>query len=91
MSFSISEREITCPYCEKKITNDSWEFPDSGEEECENCGKKFTYSRNVTVDYDCEPNCELNSEFHDYEFRNGAYFCNKCGNCALTLPKEVSK
>ena len=43
--------EIVCPYCLKEMS-DSWEIePDNTELDCGWCGKRFSMSRNVTVDY----------------------------------------
>lgn len=42
---------IVCPHCGWK-DHDSWEYKaDSGEIECGNCEKPFTYERHVTVEY----------------------------------------
>jgi DNA-directed RNA polymerase subunit RPC12/RpoP len=50
MSDSITEDEITCPYCGFKDV-DSSEYPDSTEIDCSECGKTFTAYRNVSVYY----------------------------------------
>ena len=43
--------ELVCPYCGYEHS-DSWEYDsDSGEAECDKCGKEFDYCRNVSVDY----------------------------------------
>ena len=44
--------EITCPFCEEEVTNDSWECADYGEATCEECEKEFSYERSVEVTYD---------------------------------------
>lgn len=41
---------IVCPYCGFKY-EDSWDFDDSGEHECDECCREFSFSRIVTVDY----------------------------------------
>ena len=47
---SITEDEITCPYCEHKVF-DSSEYPDSSEIDCDECGREFIAYRNVSVHY----------------------------------------
>jgi transposase-like protein len=43
--------EIVCPYCGYEH-GDSWEeHDDRGDLECQGCGKKFCYERNISVDY----------------------------------------
>lgn len=42
--------EIVCPHCGKEMM-DSWEWSEYGEEDCGDCGKRFSYERIVTVDY----------------------------------------
>lgn len=65
------ENEITCPYCGYEFS-DSWEYrQECDEEECCECGKKFHWSRNVSVDYTSKPDCKLNGEEHvmsDWEY-----------------------
>lgn len=51
--------EAVCPYCGYKYS-DSWELSDEGTTECEECGKEFGFSREVSVSYStkrvrCEP------------------------------------
>jgi DNA-directed RNA polymerase subunit RPC12/RpoP len=50
MDGSITEDEITCPYCGHKDV-DSSEYPDSAEIDCSECGKEFTAYRNTNVYY----------------------------------------
>ena len=46
--------EITCPYCGSVIF-DSWEYSqDYDTLECEICGKKFKYNRNIEITYTSE-------------------------------------
>jgi DNA-directed RNA polymerase subunit RPC12/RpoP len=47
---TITEDEITCPYCGHKDV-DSSEYPDSAEIDCSECGKEFTAYRNTHVYY----------------------------------------
>ena len=42
--------EIVCPYCGCEFS-ESYEFGDSGECECDECGKEFEYYRHVEVTY----------------------------------------
>lgn len=43
--------EIVCPYC-GHVYMDSWECQDETyDEECPSCGKRFYYTRDVTVTY----------------------------------------
>jgi hypothetical protein len=43
--------EITCPWCGFEYT-DSWERESGeGEEECQDCNRKFTFSRHTAVTY----------------------------------------
>lgn len=48
---SISNDEVTCPWCRHEW-GDSWEYADeTGTETCEECGKRFTYARDINVVY----------------------------------------
>jgi len=42
--------EVVCPYC-AYIHQDSWETPNFGEMDCENCHKKFEHERDVSISY----------------------------------------
>ena len=42
--------EIICPHCGEEMM-DSWEYSEDGEDECWECGKKFSYSRYTSVSY----------------------------------------
>jgi uncharacterized Zn-finger protein len=42
--------EITCPWC-GEVHRDSWERDDEGEDDCQECGKTFEWTRNITVEY----------------------------------------
>jgi len=49
--FNICTSEIVCPYCGHEIS-DSWELTcDDDDYECDDCGKKFHYYREVDVHY----------------------------------------
>lgn len=49
--FNICTSEIVCPYCGYEMS-DSWELScDDDEYECDECGKKFHYYREVDVHY----------------------------------------
>lgn len=50
--------DIVCPHC-GCVYSDSMEFGDygksnDGEEDCQECGKRFRWERNVSVDYSTE-------------------------------------
>ena len=46
--------EITCPFCGCEI--ESWEMDDEDDDyECENCGSRFSYQREVSVSYCSQP------------------------------------
>ena len=48
---ALFTNEIVCPYCGHEIS-DSWECPDADDElYCDNCGKEFSYIRNIEVTY----------------------------------------
>lgn len=77
---SNCESEITCPYCNHSTT-DSLERGDYGEEECDECGKKYHWSRDETVEYRATPDCKLNGQEHilkEYPGVAGALFCEVC-------------
>lgn len=86
------EPEMTCPYCEFEHS-DSWELrEEEGVFKCENCNKKFLYSRVVITNYHTHADCELNSQRHKLKWlntenfgdgRSGAYFCEVCETCFL--------
>lgn len=85
------EDEVTCPYCGHE-ESESWEWGNGEEggdiEECPECGKKYHWYRNISVNYNTEGDCELNNEKHDYEWINtknndGAWFCKKCPKLKL--------
>ena len=58
--------EIVCPYCGHEKTN-SWEYDgDDGEIECDECGMKFAYVRNVSVDYSTSKLCKENGKEHQW-------------------------
>ena len=46
--------EIVCPYCGYEH-GDSWEQSgDDGDIDCDECGKEFTYNRDIEVSYSTE-------------------------------------
>jgi predicted RNA-binding Zn-ribbon protein involved in translation (DUF1610 family) len=47
---TFMEPEIVCPMCGYK-ENDSWEYDDSGDFHCPNCGSVSEYQREVEVTY----------------------------------------
>lgn len=80
-----------CPYCGSQHECDDWGYDYDGQEmECDECNKKFYATANHSVDFDSEPDCELNNEDHVLTFYkkhdNGdAYFCDTCGKCVIKL------
>lgn len=49
------EENITCPNCKKVTDSDSWERGnDDGEDECDYCGAKYSWTRDTTVTYSSE-------------------------------------
>lgn len=49
--YALFTDEIVCPYCGYEVS-DSWECPDEDDEMyCDNCGKEFSYVRNIEVIY----------------------------------------
>lgn len=42
--------EVTCPWC-GVTSSDSWEFGDSGNIECDECGNHFFFEREISVTY----------------------------------------
>jgi len=59
-------KEIVCPHCGHEFS-DSWEYDEeSGEIECYECGLKFDYSRNVSVDYSTWFECPDVGKEHDW-------------------------
>lgn len=45
--------EIVCPHCGYEY-QDSWEMSDNDEEDCQECGEKFIFSREVDVHYNTQ-------------------------------------
>lgn len=77
---TFQEEEITCPYC-GYIHSDSWEAGESSDnDECEGCGKKFTWEKNVEISYTTYGDCDLNNEKHDLKLTNNGvgWVCEKC-------------
>ena len=44
------ESEITCPWC-GYVEMDSWEADNEDSHDCENCGHKYSHTRNIEVTY----------------------------------------
>jgi len=52
---TYAEENITCPNCKKVTNSDSWEISsDDGEDKCDYCGAKYTWTRDVTTTYSSE-------------------------------------
>jgi hypothetical protein len=48
---ALYKKEVTCPNCKVQVTTDSWDWADSGEYICDDCGCTFFYERDVEVTY----------------------------------------
>lgn len=73
------EKEITCPYC-GEVFADSWEYNENecGETECDECGKKFTYSVNFEVSYSTRKiDCDEHNFDKPYEVKYTQEKCDK--------------
>lgn len=44
--FEVNSGQMTCPCC-GYVYQDSWDFEDTGETECVQCEKRFTYERDI--------------------------------------------
>jgi DNA-directed RNA polymerase subunit RPC12/RpoP len=59
-------KEIVCPYCGYE-QGDSWEYDGECDElECAECGKKFHYSRDISVSYSTSCDCIENGNKHNW-------------------------
>jgi hypothetical protein len=57
---------IICPYCGAENC-DAWERrSEEGVDDCD-CGKKFRWKRETSVEYISNADCLLNKEEHDYD------------------------
>lgn len=89
----VPNNEIKCPYCGYE-TVDTWEMNDgkptyAEEYFCEECDKKFYWSREYTVRIEVAKSCILNNEECFFEhYHNQLYRCNKCGE---TVSKKYIK
>lgn len=54
---TYSDEGPQCPYCGRQYTADDPGYyrDDYTEEDCDNCGKKFSVSVNHSVSWACEP------------------------------------
>ena len=79
--------DVVCPYCGYEIS-DSWEYPESEDEECSACSKHFHYTRHTSVTYYSERNCELNGTPHEWQdeniFSDDTHQHFSCKNCDRT-------
>lgn len=48
------EEEAVCPFCKTHV-QDSWELPEHGQIECEECGSIFEYDRELRYIYEMKP------------------------------------
>ena len=63
--------EIVCPYCGNECRN-SWEFSDEDRYECDECGKEFFHTRNVSIDYSTEKICKCDHTESWHLYSNGS-------------------
>jgi hypothetical protein len=85
---------IVCPYCGHE-QSDSWEIcgdRNDGETDCGECEKKFSYSRDFTVNYTTHKSACLNGEApHDlrkaYEWTGWEAW--RCRNCRHEERRQV--
>jgi len=49
----INDDNFLCPYCGDEQF-DSWEWQDSGESKCEECGEEFFFEKDFSVTYNTE-------------------------------------
>ena len=84
---TINDDNIECPYCGHEHSFDDENFnEDQVITTCDSCEKNFYSYQCVMVDHRSEPDCELNSEAHDYQninLGNGDIhrFCTVCDKC----------
>src|SRR4051812_47600327 len=85
--------EITCPWCGYKY-EDSWEYEDDQDEmECSDCGKKFSMSKRIEVDYSTyrdEDECPhegVDIHYND-RLKEWIFSCDSCGKFDTTKTKE---
>ena len=84
-------KDIECPYCfhEQEVCHDDGFGTDEGEiyqDECEKCGKFFTFTVSISFSYDAEQAPCLNGEDHKWKQMIGApkeYFIGRfrCDYC----------
>lgn len=89
----IDSSDSICPYCEDSYQVEAEDYSENTQTiECDNCGNKYYLSQPFSVDHCTEPDCELNGNKHDYEWKEtssgDAYFCNVCGKCTITKEGE---
>ena len=76
--------------------DDAWERRLNEDiEECWECGKKFHWKRETSVEYITECYCEDNKEEHDFDIENSIWIdsneqmqfriveCKKCSKCKV--------
>ena len=49
--FHIGTIEIVCPFCGYETNDSSQHQEDKGEEECDNCWERYSWERDIMVDY----------------------------------------
>lgn len=83
-------RDINCPYCEAEqdINHDDgygYEEDEKHQQECNSCGKTFTYTTSIIYCYDAEKADCLNGSDHDWQPSKTypkcatTMVCNMCG------------
>lgn len=88
----IDDCNAICPYCKAEYQVESETYDACQRtEQCDACGMFYHIHQEFTVDHNTAPDCKINKQEHDYEWKEtnsgGAYFCNTCGKCRLR--KEV--
>lgn len=91
---------LICPYCGTE-EGDMWEEREnSGTRTCEDCGKKFTWEREVTCEYIGTSDCKDNGEEHDFEEDDWLEYkenpsqeftVNNCNKCCQYEVKQKNK
>ena len=77
--------DVICPYCKYEFQPEAEDYSDDVVvEECGGCGKKFHRYDDLTITHYSKPDCDLNSDNHEWEEYQsifGDYYrtCKVCG------------